>query len=149
MTIDERDVLKLDQQLCFALHAAARAYDGVYRRVLADTGLTYPQYLVMLVLWEHGEMPVKGLGEFLRLDSGTLSPLLKRMQAAGLVTRKRSPHDERSVTVQLTAGGKALEDRAKHVPLTMVEATGLSLDEVIDMRTRLQRLTTALDDSDV
>src|ERR1044072_941517 len=90
------DPLRLDLQLCFALHAASRAFGGIYRRVLRDTELTYPQYLAMLVLWEHGEMPVKQLGEFLRLDSGTLSPLLKRMQSAGLVERERSAHDERS-----------------------------------------------------
>jgi DNA-binding MarR family transcriptional regulator len=147
LAVDQQDILRLDQQLCFALHAAARAYDGLYRRVLADTGLTYPQYLVMLVLWEHGEMPVKRLGEFLRLDSGTLSPLLKRMEAAGLVLRERSAHDERSVTVLLTAQGRALRDRALSVPLKAVKATGLSLEELIDLRTRLQRLTAALDDS--
>jgi MarR family transcriptional regulator, organic hydroperoxide resistance regulator len=145
--VDEQDVLQLDQQLCFAVHVAARAYDGLYRRVLAQTGLTYPQYLVMLVLWEHGEMSVKRLGEFLRLDSATLSPLLKRMEAAGLVQRERSANDERSVTILLTANGRALRERALSVPLKAFEATGLSLDELIDMRTRLQRLTTALDDS--
>jgi MarR family transcriptional regulator, organic hydroperoxide resistance regulator len=146
--VDEQDVLRLDQQLCFALHAAARAYDGVYRRLLADTGLTYPQYLVMLVLWEHGELQVKTLGEYLRLDSGTLSPLLKRMESAGLVVRERSAHDERSVRVQLTANGRALKHRAMSVPLKAVSATGLSVDELIDLRTRLNRLTTALSDSE-
>lgn len=143
----KQDVLRLDQQLCFALHTAARAYDGVYRRVLAETGLTYPQYLVMLVLWEEGEMPVKRVGEFLRLDSGTLSPLLKRMEAAGLLQRKRSAQDERSVTVSLTTQGKALKDRARGVPLQTLKATGLSVAELVDMRTRLQQLTAALDDS--
>jgi MarR family transcriptional regulator, organic hydroperoxide resistance regulator len=146
-SIDEQDVLGLDQQLCFAVHVAARAYDGFYRRVLAETGLTYPQYLVMLVLWEHGEMPVKRLGEFLRLDSATLSPLLKRMEAAGLVRRERSAHDERSVTVLLTESGRRLRKRALSVPVRAFEATGLSLEELIDMRTRLQQLTAALDDS--
>jgi DNA-binding MarR family transcriptional regulator len=146
-SIDEQDVLGLDQQLCFAVHVAARAYDGFYRRVLAETGLTYPQYLVMLVLWEHGEMPVKRLGEFLRLDSATLSPLLKRMEAAGLVRRERSAHDERSVTVLLTESGRKLRKRALSVPVRAFEATGLSLEELIDMRTRLQQLTAALDDS--
>jgi DNA-binding MarR family transcriptional regulator len=145
--IDEQNVLRLDQQLCFAVHVAARAYDGLYRRILAATGLTYPQYLVMLVLWEHGELSVKRLGEFLRLDSATLSPLLKRMEAAGLVHRERSAHDERSVTVVLTANGRALRKRARSVPLRAFEATGLSLEELIEMRTRLHRLTTALDDS--
>jgi MarR family transcriptional regulator, organic hydroperoxide resistance regulator len=144
--VDEQDILRLDQQLCFALHIAARAYDGVYRRVLlADTGLTYPQYLVMLVLWEHGTMPIKRLGELLHLDSGTLSPLVKRIEAAGLVQRERSAHDERSVAVGLTGQGRALRDRSVQVPIEALKATGLSVDELIDMRTRLHRLTLALD----
>lgn len=143
--VDERDILRLDQQLCFALHVAARAYDGVYRRVLADIGLTYPQYLVMLALWEHGEMPLKRLGEFLHLDSGTLSPLIKRIEAAGLVRRERSARDERSVTVALTAEGRALRARAANVPMETMRATGLSVDELIEMRTRLNRLAASLD----
>jgi DNA-binding MarR family transcriptional regulator len=144
--VDQADILRLDQQLCFAVHAAARAYDGVYRRVLADTGLTYPQYLVMLALWEHGEMPVSKLGEFLRLDSGTLSPLLKRMEAAGFVRRERSALDERSVTITPTTEGEALRDRVLSVPLTVFRITTLSLPQLTELRTRLVRLTAALDD---
>ncbi|MEU8723735.1 MarR family winged helix-turn-helix transcriptional regulator [Streptomyces antimycoticus] len=139
------ELLRLDRQLCFSLHAASRAFDGLYRRVLSDTGLTYPQYLAMLVLWEYGEMPVKRLGEFLRLDSGTLSPLLKRMQTAGLVQRERSAHDERSVTVRLTAEGTALKERARGVPLKAIEASGLGLAEAVDLQVRVRRLTAALD----
>ena len=139
------DLFRLDVQLCFALHAASRAFGGVYRRVLRETGLTYPQYLVMLVLWEHGEMPVKKLGEFLRLDSGTLSPLLKRLQSAGLVQRERSTQDERSVTVRLTAEGEALKATARGVPLQVIEASGLGPEEAGDLRSRLQRLTAVLD----
>jgi DNA-binding MarR family transcriptional regulator len=139
------DLLRLDLQLCFALHAASRAFGGVYRRVLRDTELTYPQYLALMVLWEHGEMPVKQLGEFLRLDSGTLSPLLKRMQSAGLVTRERSAHDERSVTVRLTAEGEALKERAREVPPQVIQASGLAREELVDLRSRVQRLTAALD----
>ncbi|MFD8513580.1 MarR family winged helix-turn-helix transcriptional regulator [Streptomyces antimycoticus] len=139
------ELLRLDRQLCFSLHAASRAFDGLYRRVLSDTGLTYPQYLAMLVLWEYGEMPVKRLGEFLRLDSGTLSPLLKRMQTAGLVQRERSAHDERSVTVRLTADGTALKERARSVPLKAIEASGLGLAEAVDLQARVRRLTAALD----
>jgi len=139
------DPLRLDLQLCFALHAASRAFGGIYRRVLHDTELTYPQYLALLVLWEHGEMPVKQLGEFLRLDSGTLSPLLKRMQSAGLVERERSAHDERSVTVRLTAEGEALKERARGVPLKVIRASGLDREELADLRSRVQRLTVALD----
>jgi MarR family transcriptional regulator, organic hydroperoxide resistance regulator len=147
LAVEDERGLQLGQQLCFAVHVAARAYDGVYRRVLADLGLTYPQYLVMLVLWEHGDLPVKRLGEFLRLDSGTLSPLLKRMEGAGLVVRERTPDDERSVTVMLTDQGRALKERARSVPLTLHRATGLTLDELIDLRTRLERLSAALDES--
>src|SRR5919109_1547845 len=107
-TTPTADWLRLDQQICFSLNAASRAFGGVYRVVLKDLGLTYPQYLVMLVLWEHGDLPVKKLGERLRLDSGTLSPLLKRLETAGLVRRERSAEDERSVTIHLTLAG---EDR--------------------------------------
>ncbi|WP_262705107.1 MULTISPECIES: MarR family winged helix-turn-helix transcriptional regulator [Streptomyces] len=139
------ELLRLDRQLCFSLHAASRAFDALYRRVLRDTGLTYPQYLAMLVLWEHGEMPVKRLGEHLRLDSGTLSPLLKRMQSAGLVQRERSAHDERSVMVRLTAEGAALKGRAQGVPLAAMEASGLDLKEAVELQARVRRLTAALD----
>src|SRR3954465_9442750 len=111
------DFLRLDQQICFSLNAATRAFGGLYRVVLKDLGLTYPQYLAMLVLWEHGALPVKKIGEHLRLDSGTLSPLLKRLEAAGLVRRERSADDERSVTVHLTEDGAALRERALQVPL--------------------------------
>src|SRR3954467_13052985 len=88
------DWLRLDQQICFSLNAASRAFGSVYRVILKDLGITYPQYLVLLVLWEHGDLPVKKLGEHLRLDSGTLSPLLKRLETAGLVRRERSAEDE-------------------------------------------------------
>ena len=99
----------------------------------------------MLVLWEHGELPVKQLGEHLRLDSGTLSPLLKRLEAAGLVTRERSAQDERSVTVRLTAEGAALKEQAREVPLKVIRSTGLDHKELADLRSQVQRLTAALD----
>ncbi|MFF2327491.1 MULTISPECIES: MarR family winged helix-turn-helix transcriptional regulator [unclassified Streptomyces] len=141
----EADYLRLDQQICFSLNAASRAFGSVYRVLLKDLGLTYPQYLVMLVLWEHGELPVKTLGEHLRLDSGTLSPLLKRLEAAGLVRRERSAHDERSVHIHLTREGSALRGRAMAVPRRIAAATGFDLDEISDLRARLNRLTAALD----
>ncbi|MFG2678988.1 MarR family winged helix-turn-helix transcriptional regulator [Streptomyces sp. NPDC048392] len=144
-TTPAADWLRLDRQICFSLNAASRAFGGVYRVVLKDLGLTYPQYLVMLVLWEHGQLPVKKLGEHLRLDSGTLSPLLKRLEAAGLVRRERSARDERSVEVRPTAEGSALRERAVEVPRRIAAATGLDLAEVEDLRTRLDRLTAALD----
>jgi DNA-binding MarR family transcriptional regulator len=139
------EYLRLDRQICFSLHAASRAFNGVYRVVLKDLGLTYPQYLVMLVLWEHGELPVKKLGEHLRLDSGTLSPLLKRLEAAGLVRRERSTQDERSVHIRLTDEGTAMKERAVQVPRRIGAATGFELTEIEDLRARLDRLTRALD----
>src|SRR4051794_21121229 len=108
--------LRLDRQICFSLHAASRAFNGVYRVILKDLGLTYPQYLVMLVLWEHGDLPVKKLDAHLRLNSGTLSPLIKRLEGAGLVRRERSTRDERSVEVRLPGEGTALRERALEVP---------------------------------
>ncbi|WP_308461120.1 MarR family transcriptional regulator [Streptomyces sp. Ru62] len=137
--------LRLDRQICFSLHAASRAFNSVYRVILKDLGLTYPQYLVMLVLWEQGDLPVKRLGEQLRLDSGTLSPLVKRLEGAGLVRRERSAEDERSVRVHLTEEGTALRERALEVPRRIMSATGLDLAEIVDLHTRLERLTTALD----
>ncbi|WP_406459307.1 MarR family transcriptional regulator [Streptomyces sp. NBC_01622] len=139
------DWLHLDQQICFSLNAASRAFGGVYRVLLKDLGLTYPQYLVMLVLWEHGELPVKKLGEHLRLDSGTLSPLLKRLETAGLVRRERSARDERSVDVRLTDEGVALRERALDVPRRILGATGFDVDEIRALRARLDELTDALD----
>ena len=145
MTTPTSDWLRLDQQICFSLHAASRAFNGVYRVILKDLGLTYPQYLVMLVLWEQGDLPVKKLGEHLRLDSGTLSPLLKRLEAAGLVRRERSARDERSVEVRLTEEGAALRESALQVPRRVAAATGFDVDEIRALRTRLDELTTALD----
>ncbi|KOY54887.1 MarR family winged helix-turn-helix transcriptional regulator [Streptomyces sp. XY332] len=144
-TLRDEDFLRLDGQICFALNAASRAFNGLYRVVLKDLGLTYPQYLVMLVLWEHGTTPVKELGTHLRLDSGTLSPLLKRLEAAGLVHRERSTEDERSVHVGPTEAGTALRARAAEVPRRIAAATGFELAEIRDLQIRLNRLTTALD----
>ncbi|MGW5335524.1 MarR family winged helix-turn-helix transcriptional regulator [Streptomyces bauhiniae] len=141
----DSDWLRLDRQICFSLHAASRAFNGVYRVLLKDLGLTYPQYLVMLVLWERGALPVKQLGEHLRLDSGTLSPLLKRLEGAGLVRRERSASDERSVRVTLTGEGTALRERALEVPRRIAAATGADPAEIDDLRVRLDRLTGALD----
>jgi DNA-binding MarR family transcriptional regulator len=141
----DEEWLRLDRQICFSLHAASRAFNGVYRVLLRDLGLTYPQYLAMLVLWEHGETSVKQLGERLRLDSGTLSPLLKRLEAAGLVRRERSAHDERSVRVRLTDDGAALRERALEVPARIAAATGYGVEEIRELKERLDRLTTALD----
>ncbi|MER6216051.1 MarR family transcriptional regulator [Streptomyces sp. NPDC001674] len=144
-TLRDEDFLRLDGQICFALGAANRAFGGLYRVILKDLELTYPQYLVMLVLWEHGTMPVKQLGRHLRLDSGTLSPLLKRLEAAGLVRRERSTQDERSVHAALTPEGAALRERAVEVPRRIARATGFELTEIRELQERLSRLTAALD----
>ncbi|WP_425833095.1 MarR family winged helix-turn-helix transcriptional regulator [Streptomyces fractus] len=147
------EFLRLDRQICFSLNAASRAFGGVYRTLLKDLGLTYPQYLVMLVLWEaapdEGPLPVKRLGERLRLDSGTLSPLLKRLEANGLVRRERSAADERSVTIALTDAGAALKTRASEVPRKIAAATGFDLQEIETLRTQLDRLTGALDSAEL
>lgn len=134
------DGLELDNQVCFALYAASRAVTQLYRPVLEALGITYPQYLVMLVLWEHGPITVKDLGSKLELDSGTLSPLLKRLEGAGLVTRSRRATDERSVEVQLTDVGAALRKRALHVPRKVATATGLDLAELLALRRQLSTL---------
>jgi DNA-binding MarR family transcriptional regulator len=145
--VPDAELLRLDHQVCFSLHAASRAFAGVYRDALKDLGLTYPQYLVMLVLWERGPQPVKAIGEQLRLDSGTLSPLLKRLEAAGRVRRQRSAEDERSVTVHLTKAGGDLRERALPVPRKIMAATGLSIEEIRTLRGLLGRVTDSLDNA--
>ncbi|WP_411139746.1 MarR family winged helix-turn-helix transcriptional regulator [Streptomyces sp. x-80] len=145
--VPDAELLRLDHQVCFSLHAASRAFGGVYRDALKDLGLTYPQYLVMLVLWERGPQPVKAIGEQLRLDSGTLSPLLKRLEAAGRVRRQRSAEDERSVTVHLTKAGADLRERALPVPRKIMAATGLSIEEIRTLRGLLGRVTDSLDNA--
>jgi DNA-binding MarR family transcriptional regulator len=140
------DELELDRQLCFALHAASRAATAVYRPVLDELGLTYPQYLAMLVLWERDGISVGDLGTRLQLDSGTLSPLLKRLEGLGLVERHRSPNDERRVVVDLTQSGRGLRERAVAVPRQLAAAAGLSLDELVQLRETLVRLTNSLHD---
>ncbi|MFI0875102.1 MarR family transcriptional regulator [Streptomyces sp. CS149] len=143
-TVPDAELLRLDHQVCFSLHAASRAFGGYYRRALKDLGLTYSQYLVMLVLWEQGPQAVKAIGERLHLDSGTLSPLLKRLESAGLVRRERSREDERSVVIELTGEGAGLRERALSVPRGVLAATGLSLEEVLGLQEVLGRLTGAL-----
>ncbi|HEV7203157.1 MAG TPA: MarR family transcriptional regulator [Jatrophihabitans sp.] len=115
-TAPTADPLTLDDQLCFALYAASRAMTARYRPYLDALGLTYPQYLVLIVLWDEGPATVSTLGERLRLDSGTLSPLLKRLETNGLITRARRPEDERSVEIRTTPKGKRLQGRAARIP---------------------------------
>lgn len=141
----DTDFLRLDQQVCFPLYAASNALTRAYRPVLAPLDLTYPQYLVMLVLWERDGLSVGELGQRLRLDSGTLTPLLKRMEAAGLVNRQRATDDERRVEIALTAQGKALREQAKAVPPQMLCAMGLSLEDLKILKAGLETLLDRLD----
>jgi DNA-binding MarR family transcriptional regulator len=138
---DGGDPLALDRQLCFSLYTASRALTGLYREILTDLGLTYPQYLVMLVLWERGTLPVKELGLALSLDSGTLSPLLRRMEGAGLLTRRRGPEDERIVHVSVTEEGTRLRELAGDIPDQLLCATDLSAERVEELRVLLDHVT--------
>ncbi|WP_328852057.1 MarR family transcriptional regulator [Micromonospora globbae] len=137
------DGLVLRRQVCFALYAASRALTDVYRPLLDAVGLTYPQYLVLLVLWERdGAAPaVSEIGAELRLDSGTLSPLLKRLEEAGFVRRRRSTRDERRVEVELTDAGRALRDRLADVPARVAVSTGLTEADLVALRDTLTRVT--------
>ncbi|WP_163164234.1 MarR family transcriptional regulator [Arthrobacter sp. Alg241-R88] len=138
------DAPRLNRQVCFALYSASRAATAVYRPVLEELGLTYPQYLVMLVLWEDEPRGVKELGDELGLDSGTLSPLLKRLESLGLVERRRSGEDERRVAIHLTAAGRELSSKAGALPKRLAEAAGLTADELDQLHNTLARLTAAL-----
>jgi len=139
------DALALDNQLCFAVYAASHAFARAYRPLLEALGLTYPQYLVMLVLWERDGLTVRAVGDRLGLDSGTLTPLLKRLAAAGLVTRTRDESDERQVLVGLTPAGRALRTRAAAVPRRMGALIGLEAEERDNLRAAVDRLTRSLE----
>ena len=135
---------RLSDQVCFALYTASRAVINRYRPRLDELGVTYPQYLALLVLWERGDTTVKELGGALQLDSSTLSPLLKRLEAAGLVRRERRADDERSVLVRLTERGSQLRDRTHDIPAEIGCASGLTGQELADLRATLQRVTASM-----
>jgi DNA-binding MarR family transcriptional regulator len=137
------DPLALDRQVCFALAAASRTVIGLYRPVLEPLGLTHPQYLVMLALWEKSPLRVRDLGDELLLDSATLSPLLKRLEVSGLITRQRNVDDERSLDVALTEAGVALRERALAVPGQIVERLGLPREQLERVRDELTILLDA------
>ena len=132
--------LLLGNQLCFAVYSTAHAFNRFYKPMLDRLGLTYPQYLVMLVLWEQDGLPVKEIGERLFLDSGTLTPLLKRLEAAGLVKRTRSSEDERQVIVSLTAQGEALKEKARGLPLSILAASECSVAELTALKKEVELL---------
>lgn len=136
--------LLIDNQLCFALYSASLAMSKVYKPHLAALGLTYPQYVVMLVLWERDGQTVSEIGERLFLDSGTLTPLLKRLEAASLITRTRDSADERRVLIELTAAGRKLKARASKIPGCILEATQCSLADVTSLTRQIKALRTQL-----
>ncbi|MBD1551430.1 MarR family transcriptional regulator [Pseudomonas sp. C2L12B] len=138
------DPLRLDRQVCFPLYAASNLLNRMYRPVLDAIGLTYPQYLVMLALWEDSPQSVGVLGGKLYLDSGTLTPLLKRMESAGLISRQRDAQDERRVLVELTAAGRALREAAQRVPETLAAGLDLSPDAIDLLRGTVQDLVRLL-----
>ncbi|PJZ70981.1 MarR family transcriptional regulator [Leptospira perolatii] len=136
----KENVLRLDKQICFPLYASSRVVTSLYRPLLEELGLTYPQYLVLLVLWEQDSIPLKDIGERLILDSGTLTPLLKKMELEGLLTRSRSTFDERSLVVKLTDKGKELEKRASCVPERLLQESGLTEERIIRLKKGLDEL---------
>jgi DNA-binding MarR family transcriptional regulator len=134
------DVLALERQVCFALSVAARNVVAVYRPVLEPLGLTHPQYLVMLALWQHGTVSVKELSGLLQLDPGTLSPLLKRLEAAGLLRRERDSKDQRNLALALTDRGRALRAEAETIPAGIVERLGMPVVELLALQQALTRV---------
>ncbi|MCA1201102.1 MarR family transcriptional regulator [Priestia flexa] len=136
--------LKLENQLCFSIYATSREITKVYKPLLDKIGVTYPQYLALLVLWEHGRVSVKKMGELLYLDSGTLTPMLKRMQEQGLVIRERSQEDERVVLVSLTEKGASLRDKACQIPDEVFNMTDYSPEELANLKQMLHQLLNAI-----
>ena len=136
-------MLALERQVCFALSVAARNVVAVYRTVLEPLGLTHPQYLVMLALWQHGQLSVKELSGLLQLDPGTLSPLLKRLEAADLLRRERDPKDQRNLALALTDKGTALRAEAEKIPAGIVERLGMPVEELTALHGALTQVITA------
>ncbi|MRN43039.1 MULTISPECIES: MarR family transcriptional regulator [unclassified Brucella] len=136
--------LNLADMLCFAVYSTANALSRAYQPILAPLDLTYPQFLVMLVLWERDDCTVSEIGARLNLDSGTLTPLLKRLEAAGRITRRRDPRDERQVRITLTDEGRKLQEQAESVPEQIMCATGQPVSELQDLRNRLMKIRNQL-----
>jgi DNA-binding MarR family transcriptional regulator len=145
--IQPTDPLALERQVCFALSIASRSVIAIYRPLLQPMGLTHPQYLAMLALWQHERLSVKELGELLQLDPGTMSPLVKRLEAVGYVTRRRDDHDERVLVVALTPAGRALRAEAEKIPPAIVERLGMGLDELQRLHESLTRVIAAARDA--
>jgi DNA-binding MarR family transcriptional regulator len=145
MNAENEDYLVLEKQLCFSLYSASHRLVRSYRQLLEPLDLTYPQYLAMLVLWQQSELNVKELGEKLHLDSGTLTPLLKRLENKGLVSRTRSQLDERVVQILLTEQGKALKTQASHIPVAIFQQSGLPLAKLLELKQSCDLLFQQLD----
>jgi len=139
------DKLCLEDQLCFKLYAISRQITGAYRPVLENLDITYPQYLVMLVLWKENEITVKELGKRLYLDSGTLTPLLKRLEQKKVISRQRDTADERSVIITLTLEGKNMQQKAKKIPETLGKCLSLNQQEYLQLKDQLNNLLTQLE----
>ena len=139
-----QEILQLDNQLCFALYSASLAMTRLYQPLLAQLGLTYPQYLVMLALWEQDDVAVSDIGQRLGLDSGTLTPLLKRLAQQGLLSRERDAQDERRVRVRLSVAGQALREQAAQIPGCILQATQCSLSEVQALAAQVRALRTTI-----
>ncbi|MNE54066.1 Organic hydroperoxide resistance transcriptional regulator [compost metagenome] len=135
-----QEALLLENQVCFPIYALSRQIIQYYRPMLDELDITYPQYLVMMVLWEHDTQTVNQLGTLLKLDSGTLTPLLKRLELKGLIIRKRSTADERVVNISLTASGREMEEKACSIPHKMLESMGLSLDELQQLKQLAEKM---------
>ncbi|BFU46528.1 MarR family winged helix-turn-helix transcriptional regulator [Krasilnikovia sp. MM14-A1004] len=140
---DTSNPLALEQQVCFALSVAARSVVAIYRPLLEPMGLTHPQYLVMLALWQYAPLSVRRLSELLQLDPGTLSPLLKRLEAIGYLRRERDPGDERSLAITLTPSGQTLRQQAEAIPPAVIDRLGLPVDELLDIHSALTRVIDA------
>lgn len=139
--------LSLEQQICYDMHTTVRAFDAVYRELLSEYGLSYPQYIALMTVGEHGPLTVGRLGELMHLDSGTLSPLLKRMESAGLVGRARDPEDERRVLVSVTAEGAGRLAALGDLPHRIAVRSGLSRERLVELRQTLRDVTAALQDT--
>ena len=134
------DSLTLQNQVCFPVYALAKEIVNRYRPLLEDLDVTYPQYLVLMVLWNEEEQTVGQLGEKLLLDSGTLTPLLKRMEQKGILNRSRSPEDERVVKLSLTEKGKAMKEKAKDIPCRLMESMKISEEELLELKTIITKI---------
>ena len=143
MNLQDEELLQLEKQVCFGLAVASRTVISAYKPVLDPMGLTHPQYLVMLALWEFAPMSARELSDQLHLDPGTLSPLLKRLETAGLIVKTRNPQDERAIVITTTEQGAALRTEAVKAPKEMMKRLNLSLEDAVELRTILDRMIAA------